>query len=79
MAEFNIYDENIKYVFKKPYVTGQGTLRENSEIRLFRGGVYYDGGMVPGAYAQELINLIKDKNLREEYLKPMKLIKDIVA
>ena len=38
--------EDIKYVFKKPYVTDHGVLHENSEIRVLRGSVYFDGGMV---------------------------------
>ena len=79
MADFNLFDENIKYVFKKPYVANQGTLREGSEIRIFRGGVYFDGGMVPGAYAQDLLDIIRNDHLREEYLAVKKIIKNEVA
>ena len=66
-------DEKVKYIFKKDYVTDHGTLFENSEIRFFRGGVYYDGGLVPSGYAKELVDIIKDDKLREEYLKVIKL------
>ncbi len=71
--------EDIKYVFKKPYVTDHGILHENSEIRVFRGAVYFDGGMVPGAYAAELMDIINSPTLKNEYLREMKLIKDVIA
>lgn len=72
-------DENVRYVFKKPYVTPHGTLQENSEIRFFRGGVYFDGGLVPGAYAAELMEIVNNKKLCDEYLVKQHLVKNVIA
>ena len=76
MADFN---ENVKYVFKTPYVTDHGVLHENSEIRILRGAVYFDGGMVPESYAKELLDIVESPVLREKYLKEVHLIKDVIA
>ena len=67
-------NEKVKYIFKKPYVTDHGTLFENSEIRFFRGSVYYDGGLVPGVYAKELADIVNTPALREEYLKVIPIV-----
>lgn len=67
-------DENVKYVLKKKYTCGLGSLTEGSEIRFLRGACYFDGGMVPDAYAIELKKLINDPKLRDEYISVQKLI-----
>ena len=66
-------DENVSYVFKKDYATDHGTLHQNSEIRFFRGGVYFDGGLVPGMYAKELYDIVNNDKLRDEYLKVVRI------
>ena len=65
-------DEKTRYILKKDYVTDHGALHQNSEIRLFRGAVFYDGGLVPTAYAKELVELVEDEKLKEEYIKEVK-------
>ena len=61
--------EQKKYTFIKPYtVTELGTLPEGSDIILFRGLVYFNGGLCSNYYAQVLTNLINDDKLRKEYL-----------
>jgi len=57
-----------KYIFKKPYVTEWGTLPVGSDIVLFRGFVYFNGGMVTPAYADILRNIVTDPKLKAEYL-----------
>lgn len=61
--------EQKKYTFIKPYtVTELGTLPEGSDIILFRGLVYFNGGLCSNYYARVLTNLINDDKLRKEYL-----------
>lgn len=67
-------NEQKKYVFKKAYVMNAGTIPEGTEIILFRGFVYINGGMADN-YSQGLImSIVNDKKKREEYLVQMKLI-----
>lgn len=67
-------DEKVRYIFKKDYVTDHGTLHENSEIRFFRGGVYFDGGLVMGGYAEELYEIVNNPQIKNEYLKEIKIV-----
>ena len=57
-----------KYILKKEYKTEWGTLPVGSEITIFRGFVYFNGGMVVPAYADILQRLVDDEKLRNEYL-----------
>ena len=61
-----------KYVLIKPFVAGEGTLPEGSEIIYFRGQFWVNGGPVPTSYNRMLGDLIKN----EEYVKKMKIIKN---
>ena len=63
---------NEKYVLIKPFVAGEGTLPEGSEIIYFRGQFWVNGGPVPTSYNRMLGDLIKN----EEYVKKMKIIKN---
>ena len=68
------FDEQVKYVFKKAYNMEYGTIPEGTEIILFRGWVYINGGMADD-YSQGLImSIINNKNKRDEYLVRMKII-----
>ena len=63
-----------KYVFKKAYVMDAGTIPEGTEIILFRGFVYINGGMADN-YSQGLImSIINNEKKRNEYLQQMKII-----
>ena len=67
-------NEQKKYVFKKSYVMEAGTIPEGTEIILFRGFVYINGGMAD-EYSQHLImRIIADERKRNEYLVPMRII-----
>ena len=68
------FDEQKKYVFKKAYVMEAGTIPEGTEIILFRGFVYINGGMAD-EYSQSLImSIVNNKNKCKEYLTQMKII-----
>lgn len=71
--------EQKKYTLIKPYtIEGLGTLPEGSDIILFRGLVYFNGGMCSEYHAQILTNLINDKTLRNEYLRETPIIENKV-
>ena len=61
--------EQKRYVFIKPYTTNQGTIGEGSELTLFRGFYYLNGGMVLPAYVKYIDKLMNNPQLRNEYLK----------
>lgn len=61
-----------KYVLLKPYITSEGTIPANSDIILFRGLVYVNGGIIPQGYNEEFIALTKDPTMT----KKVKIIKN---
>lgn len=68
------FDEQIKYVFRKSYETEHGTVPEGTEIILFRGLIYINGGMADD-YSQGLItSIINNKKKCNEYLVRMQII-----
>lgn len=67
-------NEQRKYVFKKAYTIEAGTIPEGTEIILFRGFVYINGGMAD-QYSQGLImSIVNDKKKCDEYLTRMQII-----
>ena len=70
----NGFDEQIKYVFKKAYVTNEGTIPEGTEIILLRGNVFINGGMADGYSRHLLLGIVNDKAKCGEYLMRMKII-----
>jgi hypothetical protein len=67
-----------RWVFIKPFKAGQGTLPENSEITLFRGLVYYNGGLCDPISSQELLGIINNPQTQNEYLRKIKIIENKV-
>lgn len=65
-----------KYVFIKPFTNENGTIPQGSEIVLFRGFVYINGGICMGVYANILRELIENEKLRTEYLREFKIEKN---
>lgn len=63
-----------KYVFIKDYVTSDGVIKEGSDLVLFRGVLYLNGGMILPAYSQKLFTLIENPHLFREYLKEVEII-----
>lgn len=63
-----------KYILIKPYKCKYGTLKEGSEIIIFRGFVYFDGGLVTPAYESFLMDLLGDDEWIKEYTKKERII-----
>ena len=63
-----------KYVFVKDYVTQEGVIRQGSDLVLFRGLMYLNGGMLLPAYTKSLSILLDNPNLFREYLKEVEII-----
>ena len=72
--------EERAFVFIKDYpIKGEsGVVNEGRELRLFRGGVYLDGGMLMPSYQREFKRLVENDKERNEYLKEIRIIKDKV-
>lgn len=68
--------EQRSFIFKKDYTTSYGTIKKNSELRLFRGFVYLNGGMLHQAYQDMFINLVNNDGLRNEYLEEINIIEN---
>ena len=68
----------IEYVFVKPYTCDMGTIEEGSTIREVRQTIYFNGGMVLPAYAKVLRDIINNKDVCDEYLKKVEIIKNKV-
>jgi hypothetical protein len=66
--------KQVKYIFKKAYVTAEGKIPEGSDIILFRDVIYLNGGMIHPAYQALLRNIIETPSLRHEYLKEAPII-----
>lgn len=66
--------EQKKYVFIKDYVTQEGVIRQGSDLVLFRGFMYLNGGMLLPAYTKSLSILLDNPNLFREYLKEVEII-----
>ena len=67
-------DEQRKYVFKIPYETNNGTIPEGTEIILFHGCVYVNGGLCTNYASKMLLIIINNEALRDKYLVRMKII-----
>ena len=61
-----------KYVLIKPFECRYGTLPMGTEIIMFRGQIYVNGGPIPNSYNYIFTDLIKD----EEYVKKYKIQKN---
>lgn len=68
------FDEQIKYVFRKPYTIEGGTIPEGTDIILFRGLVYIGGGLADDYSRGLIMNIVNNKKKRDEYLVRMNII-----
>lgn len=67
-------NEQKRYVFKKAYTNNYGTIPEGTEVNLFRGFIYINGGMCD-SYSEGLIShILSNEKLKNEYLQQMKII-----
>lgn len=63
-----------KYIFKKAYVTEEGTIPQGSEIHVLRDAVYLNGGLIHPAYQRLIKDIVETPSLCLEYLKEMPMI-----
>lgn len=65
-----------KYIFKKDYATDEGIIRQGSELVLFRGLIYLNGGIILPAYQKFLLKILETPQLRKEYLLEEEIIEN---
>ena len=70
--------EQKRYVFIKDYKNEKGTIPNGSEITLFRGFIYMNGGMILPAYNKIIMNILINEDLKNEYLREVKIIQNKV-
>lgn len=63
-----------KYIFIKDFVTEGGVIPKGTEVELFRGAVYINGGLAHPGYVDLLMHIINTPSLKSEYLVGEKLI-----
>lgn len=59
-------DEQRKFIFIRELKIGDVTFKIGDELRLFRGAVYYNGGMLSQSWSRRLIELMK-KEIKDQY------------
>ena len=64
----------IRYKLIKDLPLKEGTIPTDSEITLFRGFVYLNGGMIHPAYQELLRKIVDTPSLNEKYLKELQII-----
>lgn len=63
-----------KYIFIKPFKCSHGIIPEGSEIVIFRGFIYMNGGMIQPVYNQVILGILNDPQLKAEYIKEADII-----
>lgn len=61
-------NEMKRYVFIKNYNTTAGVIHEGRTIDLVHGCVFLDGGMLDKYNAAKMMEIIENKEMRDEYL-----------
>lgn len=61
-----------KYILTRDYVCDSGTIPSGSDIIVFRGQVYVNGGPIPSVYNDIFLKLIKDPT----YVKKVRIHKN---
>lgn len=56
-----------RYVLLQDIEGREGIIPMGSEVTLFRGFVYLNGGMVMPSYAKMFTDILNDDTLREQY------------
>lgn len=67
-----------RFLFVKDYKENNLNIKEGTELRLFRGLVYLNGGMIVPAYQKLLITLVQEEDKEPNYLLELDIIKDKV-
>lgn len=67
-----------RFLFVKDYKENNLNIKEGTELRLFRGLVYLNGGMIVPAYQKLLMTLVQEEDNNPNYLLELDIIKDKV-
>lgn len=67
-----------RFLFVKDYKEKNLNIKEGTELRLFRGLVYLNGGMIVPAYQKLLMTLVQEEDKEPNYLLELDIIKDKV-
>lgn len=67
-----------RFLFIKDYKENNLNIKEGTELRLFRGLVYLNGGMIVPAYQKLLMTLVQEEDKEPNYLLELDIIKDKV-
>lgn len=67
-----------RFLFVKDYKENNLNIKEGTELRLFRGLVYLNGGMIVPAYQKLLMTLVQEEDNKPNYLLELDIIKDKV-
>lgn len=67
-----------RFLFVKDYKENNLNIKEGTELRLFRGLVYLNGGMIVPAYQKLLMTLVQEEDKEPNYLLELDIIKDKV-
>lgn len=59
-------DEQRKFIFIRELNVGNVKFKIGDELRLYRGAVFYNGGMLSEGWSKKLIELMK-KELKDQY------------
>ena len=60
---------NKKFVFIKNYTTPFGVIKEGSDVCEFHGFIYFNGAICDLGYASLFRDLLKNEELKKEYLR----------
>ena len=67
-----------KFIFIKEYSGEYGKIPQGTELIFFRGFLYMNGGMIHPAYQKLLCGIIQNDDLKDEYLREVKIINNNV-
>lgn len=69
-------DEQRKFIFIRELNVGDVKFKVGDELRLYRGAVFYNGGMLSESWSNRLIDLMKREIKNQYYLVERKIIKN---
>lgn len=67
-----------RFVLIKDFKTRDGIIPKGTELTIFRGGMYVNGGMCHPAYSKELFDLIELDSEVNFFLKEIQIINNKV-
>lgn len=71
-------NEQRKFIFIRELNVGDVKFKVGDELRLYRGAVFYNGGMLSETWSKKLIELMKKEIKDQYYLVERSIIKNKV-